>query len=178
MQTGLTATSVTQIIVFLVLTALIGVATYWKLRSSTSIGAGSKRDIYLAGGGLTWPFVAGSITLTNLSTDQLVGMNGNQMLLLAWWEIAGFAGLMILAFVFVPVYYRNNCTTVTELLERRYEGRSIRTLISGRARKRSGLILVRTIRSASLNAAEYSSGSWCSPLKTEVMRHDRRIIEV
>jgi SSS family solute:Na+ symporter len=58
-------------------------------------------------------------------------MNGNQMLLLAWWEIAGFAGLLILAYVFVPVYYREQCTTVTELLEKRYGGRSIRTLIAG-----------------------------------------------
>jgi SSS family solute:Na+ symporter len=40
-------------------------------------------------------------------------MNGSQMLLLAWWELAGFVGLLILAFVFVPIYYRNNCTTVT-----------------------------------------------------------------
>jgi SSS family solute:Na+ symporter len=91
---------------------------------------GSARDVYLASGGLKWLFVAGSITLTNLSTEQLVGMNGNQMLLLAWWELAGFVGLMILAFVFVPVYYRTKCTTVTELLEQRYNGGSIRTLIS------------------------------------------------
>ena len=39
------------------------------------------------------------------------------MLLLAWWEICGFVGLLILAFVFVPIYYRNNCTTVTELVK-------------------------------------------------------------
>ena len=58
---------------------------------------GSAKDVYLAGGGLKWLFVAGSITLTNLSTEQLVGMNGNQMLLLAWWELAGFCGLMFLA---------------------------------------------------------------------------------
>jgi solute:Na+ symporter, SSS family len=57
-------------------------------------------------------------------------MNGNQMLLLAWWELSGFVGLMILAFIFVPIYYRNKCTTVTELLERRYKGGSIRTVIS------------------------------------------------
>ncbi len=117
--------------VFIALTALIAGATYWKVKSGQPTGTGSRKDVFLAGGALTWPFVAGSITLTNLSTDQLVGMNGNQMLLLAWWELAGFAGLMVLAYVFVPVYYRNKCTTVTELLERRYEGRSIRTLISG-----------------------------------------------
>jgi len=91
---------------------------------------GSGKEVFLAGGGLTWLYVAGSITLTNLSTEQLVGMNGNQMLLLAWWEISGFVGLMILAFIFVPIYYRQGCTTVTELLERRYEGGSIRTVIS------------------------------------------------
>ncbi|QMW23342.1 sodium:solute symporter family transporter [Sandaracinobacteroides saxicola] len=110
------------------LLATIALATWAKLRHSARNA--TQQDLYLAGKSLTWPFVAGSITLTNLSTEQLVGMNGNQMLLLAWWEIAGFVGLLILAFVFVPLYYRNNCTTVTELLERRYGGRGIRTLIS------------------------------------------------
>ncbi|WP_296721070.1 sodium/solute symporter [Erythrobacter sp.] len=120
--------SLIQIAVCVGLTALVGVATWATIRRSAHDG--SRKDVYLAGGKLSWLFVAGSITLTNLSTDQLVGMNGNQMLLLAWWEIAGFFGLLILAFVFVPVYYREQCTTVTELLEKRYGGRSIRTLIS------------------------------------------------
>jgi solute:Na+ symporter, SSS family len=111
--------------------AVIGFATWLKVRRARHDG--SEKDVYLAGGGLGWVFVAGSITLTNLSTDQLVGMNGNQMLLLAWWEISGFFGLLILALVFVPIYYRNACTTVTELLDRRYQGdtRILRTLISG-----------------------------------------------
>jgi SSS family solute:Na+ symporter len=121
----------TQIAVFAALLLLIAAATWWKLKQSKTGHDGSGKDVYLAGGGLSWLFVAGSITLTNLSTDQLVGMNGNQMLLLAWWEIAGFFGLLILAYVFVPLYYRYRCTTVTELLERRYGGTSIRTLIAG-----------------------------------------------
>ncbi len=122
-------TSTLQLAIFAGLTGLVGLLTWLKV-SKAKRHDGSEQDVYLAGKGLTWVFVAGSITLTNLSTDQLVGMNGNQMLLLAWWEIAGFAGLMFLAFIFVPLYYRYNCTTVTELLERRYDGRSIRTLIS------------------------------------------------
>lgn len=121
--------SLVQIVVCIGLTALIGLATWLTIRRGSHDG--SSKDVYLAGGKLSWLFVAGSITLTNLSTDQLVGMNGNQMALLAWWEICGFVGLLILAFVFVPVYYREQCTTVTELLEKRYGGRSIRTLISG-----------------------------------------------
>ena len=119
-----------QIAVALGILALIALATWAKVR--TTRHDGSERDVYLAGGGLSWLYVAGAITLTNLSTDQLVGMNGNQMLLLAWWEISGFFGLLILAFVFVPIYYRNGCTTVTQLLERRYAGETaeVRLLIS------------------------------------------------
>ncbi|WP_164156185.1 sodium:solute symporter family transporter [Sandarakinorhabdus rubra] len=123
------AGSAVQLAVFLGLMALVALLTWRQVRRARHDG--SSEDVFLAGKALSWPFIAGSITLTNLSTDQLVGMNGNQMLLLAWWEIAGFVGLMILAYVFVPLYYRYNCMTVTELLERRYEGRSIRTLISG-----------------------------------------------
>jgi SSS family solute:Na+ symporter len=122
--------SFVQILVCLALTCAVALATLLRLRSRPRSHDGSDKDVFLAGNSLSWIFIAGSITLTNLSTDQLVGMNGNQMLLLAWWEIAGFFGLLILAFVFVPIYYRNNCTTVTQLLENRYGGKSIRMLIS------------------------------------------------
>ncbi len=130
MESSLLQIGADQILVFFAITALIGVATWLKVRQGKSEHDGSGKDVFLGGGGLTWLYVAGSITLTNLSTEQLVGMNGNQMLLLAWWEICGFFGLLILAFIFVPIYYRNNCTTVTELLERRYKGGSVRTVIS------------------------------------------------
>lgn len=131
MPTQLLTDGFVQIAIFVALTLLVALATWWKVRQAQPAHDGSGKDVFLAGGGLSWLFIAGSITLTNLSTDQLVGMNGNQMLLLAWWEIAGFFGLLILAYVFVPLYYRHRCTTVTELLERRYGGTSIRTLISG-----------------------------------------------
>lgn len=118
-----------QIGVFIGLTALIALATYLKCRGEVGEGNGNK-DYFLAGGGLSWIFVAGSITLTNLSTDQLVGMNGSQMALVAWWELAAVVGLCILCFVFIPVYYRYNCTTTTELLEKRYKDTRIRAVIS------------------------------------------------
>ena len=123
-----------QVAVFLGITALIAFATYMHCRGKRGKFDGDTeeqgRDYFLANGGLAWYFVAGSITLTNLSTDQLVSMNGNQMLLVAWWELAAVVGLFILAFVFLPVYYRNNCTTTTELLQRKYGDKNIRALIS------------------------------------------------
>ncbi|GLR71717.1 SLC5 family protein [Agaribacter marinus] len=119
-----------QVAVFLFVTALIGLATYMHCRGRSDRQSNQNKEYFLAGGGLAWYFVAGSITLTNLSTDQLVGMNGNQMALLALWEFAAVIGLIILAKVFLPVYYRYNCTTTTELLEKRYHNRHIRAIIS------------------------------------------------
>ena len=70
----------TQILVCIAITAFIGIATWLKVRQAQAHD-GSTKDVFLAGGGLSWLFIAGSITLTNLSTDQLVGMNGNVWLM-------------------------------------------------------------------------------------------------
>lgn len=119
-----------QIGVFLFVTMLIGLLTYLHCRGKGDRKSNQNKEYFLAGGGLAWYFVAGSITLTNLSTDQLVGMNGNQMALLALWELSAVVGLFILAKVFLPVYYRYECTTTTELLEMRYNNKHIRAIIS------------------------------------------------
>ena len=116
--------------VFIGITALIGFLTYLQCRKAAAGDRSSGHDYFLANGGLAWYFVAGSITLTNLSTDQLVGMNGNQMLLIAWWELAAVCGLFILAYIFLPIYYRHDCTTTTELLQKKYNDKHIRALIS------------------------------------------------
>ena len=121
-----------QLAVFAAITILIGYLTYRRVSADRIAQGGTataREEVFLAGKGLSWVVVAGSITLTNLSTDQLVGMNGNQMVLLAWWELSAVVGLVILAKVILPVYYRYNCTTTTELLERRYDDRRIRALI-------------------------------------------------
>lgn len=116
--------------IFVAITAAIGLATYLKCRTPRTSGSDSNKDYFLAGGSLNWVFIAGSITLTNLSTDQFVGMNGGQMLLLAWWELSAVAGLVLLAYVFVPLYYKYQCTTTTELLEKKLGGSGLRALIS------------------------------------------------
>jgi SSS family solute:Na+ symporter len=117
-----------QLGVFLALTALIGFVTWLHCRKADRSGNEAK-EYFLAGSGLSWVFIAGSLTLTNISTDTLVGWNGNQMLLVVCWELAGVPGLILLAKVFVPLYYKYKCTTVTELLERRYDNKHIRATV-------------------------------------------------
>ena len=57
-------------------------------------------------------------------------MNGAQMMLVAWWEFGAAAGLLVLAHVLVPMYYRYRCTTTTELLEHRLGDPGLRRAVS------------------------------------------------
>ena len=121
--------TVVQIAVFVVLTALVALATWLHCRKAVR-STDSTREYFLANGGLSAVFIAGSITLTNISTDTFVGMNGAQCLNIMWWELSGAVGLLLLAKLFLPLYYRYKCTTVTELLERRYDNKHIRATVS------------------------------------------------
>jgi len=118
-----------QFSVFAAVTALIACITWMHCRRAPRSSDGTK-EYFLAGGGLNWIFVAGSITLTNINTDTLIGWNGNQMLLVVWWELAGVAGLIVLGKIFIPIYYAHKCTTVTELLERRYGSKHLRATVA------------------------------------------------
>lgn len=118
-----------QISVFLFLTFLVAFITYLKCSASPR-DKSEKKDYFLAGGNLSWIFVSGSMIMTNISAEQIVGMNGVQKILTAWWEIFAAIGLLILARFLIPVYFKYNCTTTTELLEHKYKDKSIRSLVS------------------------------------------------
>ena len=118
-----------QIAVFLSLTSLVGLITYFKCRAIPR-DTNQSKDYFLAGGTLSWPFIAGSILLTNISAEQIVGMNGAQSFLVAWWEFGAAIGLLVLARFLIPLYYRYKCTTTTELLEHRFNDSGVRALVS------------------------------------------------
>lgn len=118
-----------QYVVFFMITGLVAVITYWKCRQN-SRNEDSNREYFLAGNGLSWIFIAGSLTLTNISTDTLVGLNGAQAIVVAWWELGAVAGMLVLAKILLPIYYQYNCTTTTELLEKRYNSPNIRATVS------------------------------------------------
>ncbi len=125
----MTSAAFVQLCVFLALNATVGVITWLHCRKADR-SSNETKEYFLAGSGLNWAFIAGSITLTNINTDTFVGMNGPQTLIMVLWELSGFVGLILLAKIFVPLYYKYQCTTVTELLERRYHNKHIRATVS------------------------------------------------
>ena len=58
---------------FLAFTVFAAVLTYFITRNSEKA---SSTGFFLGGRSLTFPIIAGSLLLTNLSTEQMVGLNG------------------------------------------------------------------------------------------------------
>ncbi|MEC9035739.1 MAG: solute:sodium symporter family transporter [Verrucomicrobiota bacterium] len=109
-----------QFIAFLIFTGLVGLFSWRATRRdnhSTSTG------YFLAGRSLPWIVVGGSLLLTNLSTEQLVGLNGgafaNGMQVMAW-EVWSSIAIVLMALVFLPRYLKGGVATVSLFLERRY----------------------------------------------------------
>ncbi len=119
------------ILTFLFFTGLVGFIT-WRMTHKDDHGTST--GYFLAGRTLTGGFIAGSLLLTNLSTEQMVGLNGaaftDGVAVMAWEVIAG-ASLVLMALYFLPKYLRSGIATIPEFLERRFNGttRSITSII-------------------------------------------------
>ena len=76
--------------------------------------------------------IAGSLEMTNLSTEQLVGQAGQSyatnMGAMNWSVSASFA-LLCLAMIFLPRYLKAGITTIPEFLEQRYDA-TVKRIIS------------------------------------------------
>ncbi len=100
--------------------ALVGWISYVKTKGSVE----DKDGYFLAGRGLTGTFIAGSMLLTNLSAEQLIGLNGSafgaNMSAMAWEVTAGVATI-IMALVFLPKYLAGAFTTLPGFLKDRYD---------------------------------------------------------
>lgn len=106
---------------FVFFTGLVGLITYFLTRRDDHA---SSDGYFLGGRRLTGGIIAGSLLLTNLSTEQLVGLNGaayTDGLSVMAWEVIAAASLVIMALFFLPRYLRGGITTIPEFLERRFD---------------------------------------------------------
>ena len=85
----------------------------------------SKEGYFLGGRSLTGIVIAGSMLLTNISTEHLIGMNGssykNGFIVIAW-EVTSALALIFTAVYFVPKYLKMGLTTIPQFLENRFDG--------------------------------------------------------
>ncbi len=109
------------LITFVFFTVLVAVISYVKTKGddqTTSTG------YFLAGRGLPGVVIAGSLLLTNLSAEQLVGTNGQTwavgMSPMAF-EVMAATALIVLALFAAPRYLKSGITTIPELIGERFD---------------------------------------------------------
>lgn len=99
---------------------VVAYVSYLKTRGQ----ANSREGYFLAGRSLSGIFIAGSLLLTNLSAEQLVGLNGSaygtNLSSMAWEVTAGLA-IVIMALIFLPKYLKGAFTTLPEFLNTRFD---------------------------------------------------------
>lgn len=117
------------LITFLLFTVLVAFLTWWLTRGED---LSTDEGYFLAGRSLTGVFIAGSLLLTNLSTEQLIGLNAQSFsdgLSVMCWEVIAGISLVILGLVFLPRYLRSGIATIPQFLEFRF-GSTVRTLVA------------------------------------------------
>lgn len=111
---------------FIGFTAFVAILSWYKTRNDD---LSTKEGYFLAGRSLPGIVIAGSLMMTNLSAEQLVGTNGQSyagnMSAMAWEATAAFA-LAILAFGFLPRMLKGGITTLPEFFRIRYDDFTMR----------------------------------------------------
>lgn len=107
---------------FAIVVCLIGFIAYKKTMGK--VNTKSSEGYFLGGKSLTAPVVAGTIIMTNLSTEQIVGQNGQSyvagMQVMAW-EVTSAVAIALLAAIFLPKYFRHGINTISDFIEIRYD---------------------------------------------------------
>ncbi|RAJ11432.1 solute:sodium symporter family transporter [Arenibacter echinorum] len=114
---------------FLVFTGGVAFFTWYSLRKTNLT---SSDGYFLGGRSLTGTVIAGSMLLTNISSEHLIGMNGNSYVngfIVIAWEVTSSIALVIAAIFFVPKYLKMGLTTIPQFLENRFDGLT-RTMVA------------------------------------------------
>ncbi|MEW6236548.1 MAG: sodium/solute symporter [Candidatus Omnitrophota bacterium] len=92
---------------------------FWVARKEKNVAD----DYFLAGRKLPWYAISMSMTGANIGTEHFIGMVGTAYavgLAPATFEWGNFIPYSILAWIFLPFFYRKRLYTIPEFLERRY----------------------------------------------------------
>lgn len=110
-----------SIISFLGFTLLVAGIAWYATRKTNEKSADG---FYLGGRSLGALTIAGSLLLTNLSAEQIVGLNGQAfsegILVMAWETLAAIA-MVITAIWLLPKYMKKGITTIPEFVQGRFD---------------------------------------------------------
>ncbi|MEM9075462.1 MAG: solute:sodium symporter family transporter [Bacteroidota bacterium] len=133
-----------SIISFLGFTLLVAIISWFATKSTNEKSA---KGYYLGGRSLGAITIAGSLLLTNLSAEQIVGLNGQAftegILVMAWETLAAIA-MVLTALILLPKYMRSGITTIPQFIENRFD-KQTKAILSILFLFAYGLVLLPTI---------------------------------
>lgn len=132
------------IISFFGFTLLVAFVAWYATRGTDESTADG---YYLGGRSLGAITIAGSLLLTNLSAEQIVGLNGQSfaegVLVMAWETLAAIA-IIFTAIYLLPRYMRSGITTIPEFIQERFD-RQTKIILSILFLIAFGIVLLPTI---------------------------------
>ncbi len=111
----------TAVVSFFAFTATVAGISWWITRNDRM---DSSEAYFLAGRSLTAWVIAGSLMLTNLSTEHLIGLNAdafNHTIAVMAWETTAALAMVLAALYFLPKYLSIGLTTIPEYLAQRFD---------------------------------------------------------
>ena len=106
---------------FLGFTLLVAFIAWYATRKTDEKSADG---YYLGGRSLGAITIAGSLLLTNLSAEQIVGLNGQsfaQGVLVMAWETLAAISMIVTAIYLLPKYMRSGITTIPQFVQERFD---------------------------------------------------------
>ena len=109
------------IVVVLLILFLVVASMYSSFKKKNS------EDYFMAGRSLKWYSVAGSIFGTNIHAQQIIGMMGVGYSIgfaQSHYEIWAIPAILVLAYIFIPIYRKKQFFTLSQFLESRYNSQA------------------------------------------------------
>ncbi|NMH89036.1 solute:sodium symporter family transporter [Flavivirga sp. Y03] len=133
-----------SIISFIGFTLLVAFIAWYATRKTDEKSADG---YYLGGRSLGYITIAGSLLLTNLSAEQIVGLNGQsfaQGVLVMAWETLAAISMIVTAIYLLPKYMRSGITTIPEFIQERFDAQT-KSILSLLFLVAFGIVLLPTI---------------------------------
>ncbi|WP_303316764.1 solute:sodium symporter family transporter [Flavivirga abyssicola] len=133
-----------SIISFIGFTLLVAFIAWYATRKTDERSADG---YYLGGRSLGAITIAGSLLLTNLSAEQIVGLNGQsfaQGVLVMAWETLAAISMIVTAIYLLPKYMRSGITTIPQFIQERFDAQT-KSILSILFLVAFGIVLLPTI---------------------------------
>ncbi|NXI35912.1 SC5AB protein, partial [Galbula dea] len=126
-QQTLESIDIAVLVLYFVFVLVVGLWSMWKTQRSTVKG------YFLAGGEMVWWPVGASLFASNVGSGHFIGLAGSGAasgIAATAYEWNGMFAVLVLAWLFLPIYIAAGVTTMPEYLRRRFGGKRIQVFLA------------------------------------------------